>query len=62
MTDYDYLIIWKEQYTSKERTILCENFGEMISELASLVKCYDSPSIRVYELKDIYHDGHIIIK
>ena len=62
MTDYDYMILWCEQYTSKERTILCENFGQLISELADLIKCYDHPSIKVYELKDIYHEGHIIIK
>lgn len=62
MTDYDYLILWKEQYSSKERTILVENFGELIQELADLIRCYDHPSIKVYELKNIYHDGHLIIK
>lgn len=62
MTDYDYLILWKEQYSSKERTILVENFGELIQELADLIRCYDRPDIRVYELKNIYHEGHLIIK
>ena len=62
MTDYDYMILWHEEYSSKERTILVENFGELIQELADLIRCYDRPAIRVYELKNIYHDGHIIIK
>ena len=62
MTEYDYMIMWKEQYTSKERTILCENFGELLQELADLIRCYDRPDIKVYELKSIYHNNHLIIK
>lgn len=61
MTDYDYMILWHEEYSSTERTILVENFGELIRELAALIKCYDRPAIRVYELKNIYQDGHLII-
>ena len=58
---YDYLIIWTEQYSSRERQQLCESFSEMIREVGFITKCYEKPEIHVYELKDIYSNGVVSI-